>query len=94
MLQYMQRITRAKNEDGASAVEYGLLVAAIAAVIVIIVFALGGIIKGAFQSTCDAMKTGPSTTSHTCTPASRRSSQSAILQAAFGEASATVPSGW
>lgn len=55
MLQYMQRIMRAKNEDGASAVEYGLLVAAIAAVIVVIVFALGGIIKGAFSKTCTAM---------------------------------------
>ena len=34
MLQYMQRIQRRRdNEDGASAVEYGLLVAAIAAII-------------------------------------------------------------
>ena len=42
----------------------------------------------------DRARDASSTTSHTCTPASRRSSQSAILQAAFGEASATVPSGW
>ena len=58
MLQYMQRIARRRQEDGASAVEYGLLVAAIAAVIVIIVFALGGIIKSAFQSTCDNIVSG------------------------------------
>ena len=68
MLQYMQRIMRAKNEDGASAVEYGLLVAAIAAVIVIIVFALGGLIKSAFSNTCSAIQSGGSglTTSGSC----------------------------
>lgn len=66
MLQYMQRIMRAKNEDGASAVEYGLLVAAIAAVIVIIVFALGGLIKSAFKSTCTSIDNGMSTASATC----------------------------
>lgn len=47
------RTTFTKNDEGASAVEYGLLVAAIAAVIVIIVFALGGVIQGVFQDTCD-----------------------------------------
>ena len=66
MLQYMQRIMRAKNEDGASAVEYGLLVAAIAAVIVVIVFALGGLIKSAFSGTCTAIATGTSTTGTSC----------------------------
>ena len=34
-----------KDEDGASAVEYGLLVAGIAALIVLIVFAFGGVLK-------------------------------------------------
>jgi len=43
---------RARSEDGASAVEYGLLVAAIAAVIVIIIFALGGVVKNLFSNTC------------------------------------------
>ncbi len=42
-----------KNEEGASAVEYGLLVAAIAAVIVVVVFVLGTYIQGAFSDTCD-----------------------------------------
>ena len=42
-------LTNRRDEDGASAVEYGLLVAAIAAVVVTLVFALGGMIKGSFQ---------------------------------------------
>jgi pilus assembly protein Flp/PilA len=58
MLNFFQRITRRRTEDGASAVEYGLLVAAIAAVIVVIVFALGGMIKGAFSKTCTAVGNG------------------------------------
>ena len=40
------------DERGASAVEYGLLVAGIAALIVAIVFAFGGVItRGAFRTT-------------------------------------------
>ena len=63
MLQFMQRLVNGrKNEDGASAVEYGLLVAAIAAIIVIIVFALGSIVKGSFSKTCNAIATGGSST--------------------------------
>jgi pilus assembly protein Flp/PilA len=57
VLQYMRSIMRARREDGASAVEYGLLVAAIAALIVVIVFALGNIIKSVFKDTCDTIKT-------------------------------------
>lgn len=48
------RIRRVRNtltDKGASAVEYGLLVAAIAAVIVGVVFGLGGVVKGAFSQT-------------------------------------------
>ena len=56
MLQYFRSLMNRKNEEGASAVEYGLLVAAIAAIIVILVFALGGVIKGAFQTTCNNIK--------------------------------------
>jgi pilus assembly protein Flp/PilA len=40
------------REDGASAVEYGLLVAGIAALIVLIVFAFGGIIGNLFDNSC------------------------------------------
>jgi len=39
------------RERGASAVEYGLLVAAIAAVIVAVVFGLGALVRDAFNST-------------------------------------------
>jgi pilus assembly protein Flp/PilA len=51
----MRNIMRAKREDGASAVEYGFLVAAIAALIVVVVFALGGIIKKVFGDTCNTI---------------------------------------
>ncbi len=47
-------VSQKNDDEGASAVEYGLLVAAIAAVIILLVFALGGFVKGAFQTTCDA----------------------------------------
>ena len=49
------------EERGASAVEYGLLIAGIAALIVVAVFALGPIIKEAFSDTCDSIKAGSST---------------------------------
>jgi pilus assembly protein Flp/PilA len=41
-----------RDEEGASAVEYGLLVALIAAVIVVAVFALGSLVKDTFHQTC------------------------------------------
>ncbi|WP_228942158.1 Flp family type IVb pilin [Nocardioides sp. Leaf374] len=40
------------DERGASAVEYGLLIAGIAALIVVVVFAFGGTISGIFEDTC------------------------------------------
>src|SRR4051812_50099110 len=46
---------RTTAEKGASAVEYGLMVAAIAAVIVGTVFALGGFVKASFDKTCSAI---------------------------------------
>ncbi len=63
MLAYIRKVT-SKKEDGASAVEYGLLVAAIAALVVIIVFALGGVVKEVFQDTCSSVKSGASTTAN------------------------------
>ncbi len=66
MLQYIQRlINRRDNEKGASAVEYGLLVAAIAAIIVLIVFAIGKFVKQGFTDTCNGLKSGI-TNSATC----------------------------
>ena len=41
---------RAEREEGASAVEYGLLIAAVAAVITAVVFSLGGVVREAFAS--------------------------------------------
>jgi pilus assembly protein Flp/PilA len=65
MLNYIRKVT-AKREDGASAVEYGLLVAAIAALIVIVVFVLGGVIKNVFNNTCDTIASGASTNGGAC----------------------------
>ena len=65
MLEFIRSITSRRNQDGASAVEYGLLVAGIAALVVAVVFVFGGVIKDSFQSTCSAVKTG-SGTAKTC----------------------------
>jgi pilus assembly protein Flp/PilA len=43
------------DERGASAVEYGLLIAGIAALIVVVVFAFGGVISNIFQTTCNSV---------------------------------------
>lgn len=48
---------RARTDDGASAVEYGLLAALIAGVIVFAVITLGTTVKGLFHSTCDSAVT-------------------------------------
>ena len=68
MLQLIQRLVNRKDEQGASAVEYGLLVAAIAALIVLIVFALGGVVKEVFTDTCSAItnNSDASTISSSC----------------------------
>ncbi len=47
-----------RNEEGASAVEYGLLVALIAAVVVLAVFAIGQVVKKGFGDTCTQIKAG------------------------------------
>ena len=56
MLDYLRIMLNARtakmNERGASAVEYGLLIAGIAALIVVIVFAFGDNLKAIFESTC------------------------------------------
>lgn len=53
---------RAKGADGASSVEYGLLIAGIAALITVIVFALGTQVQGLFGTTCAKVATQTSTT--------------------------------
>jgi pilus assembly protein Flp/PilA len=46
------------EERGASAVEYGLLIAGIAALIVAVVFAFKGTIIDLFNNTCDSVSRG------------------------------------
>jgi pilus assembly protein Flp/PilA len=52
MLSILREVRRSSKERGASAVEYGLMVAAIAAVIVAIVFGLGTLVGNTFTGTC------------------------------------------
>ena len=59
MLDYLRiminaRLARA-DERGASAVEYGLLIAGIAALIVVVVFAFGGVLTNIFSGTCTSV---------------------------------------
>lgn len=58
--------TEDRDERGASAVEYGLLIAGVAALIVVIVFAFGGVIEGVFNSTCASVVAETASTGDTC----------------------------
>jgi len=64
MIQYLTIMLQARksqmDERGASAVEYGLLIAGIAALIVAIVFIFGNKISDIFSDTCDAIASGAS----------------------------------
>ena len=59
MLEYLNLLlgTRVKrfDERGASAVEYALLIAGIAALIVVIVYAFGGVVNNLFANTCNSV---------------------------------------
>ncbi|MBI3285001.1 MAG: Flp family type IVb pilin [Burkholderiales bacterium] len=55
-----------KEEDGATAVEYALMVALIAGAVIIIVTALGNTIKEGFKEICNAINT-TLTTKVSCT---------------------------
>jgi pilus assembly protein Flp/PilA len=49
----LKALVARRSHRGASAVEYGLLVAAIAAVVAVVVFALGNVVKTTlFENTC------------------------------------------
>lgn len=53
-----------RDEAGASAVEYGLIVFAIAAVIAAVVFAFGSVVQELFSDSCQEIKAkAPSSTS-------------------------------
>jgi len=43
------------NGRGASAVEYSLLIAAIAGVLVLVIYAFGGMLSGIFSNTCQSV---------------------------------------
>jgi pilus assembly protein Flp/PilA len=64
MLDYLRIMLNGRmakmDERGASAVEYGLLIAGIAALIVVIVFAFGGVLSNIFQNTCNKVGSGAS----------------------------------
>ena len=49
------RLPAARSECGASAVEYGLLIAGIAAMIVAVIFAMGGGSNGMYNKSCDTI---------------------------------------
>ncbi|WP_372733350.1 Flp family type IVb pilin [Nocardioides sp.] len=59
MLDYLRIMLNARtakmDERGASAVEYGLLIAGIAALIVVVVFAFGDNLRGVFETTCNSI---------------------------------------
>ena len=65
MLDYLRIVLTAhlpsRDERGASAVEYGLLIAGIAALIVVVVFAFGDNISDIFNETCDKVAGGDGT---------------------------------
>jgi pilus assembly protein Flp/PilA len=56
MIEYFKAVlARRRDDEGASGVEYGLLVAAIAAVIIGLAFAIGVFVKNGFKDTCDEL---------------------------------------
>ena len=66
MLAYIRKVKDYGTDEGASAVEYGLLIAAIAAVIIGVVFAIGQLVNDGFTSTCNALDNGSTTNSADC----------------------------
>jgi pilus assembly protein Flp/PilA len=70
MINYLKIMINARlakmEERGASAVEYGLLIAGIAALIVVVVFALGPVIKEAFKDTCSEIEGTGSIAASSC----------------------------
>jgi pilus assembly protein Flp/PilA len=56
-----------RSDEGASAVEYGLIVFAIAALITVVVVSFGGAVRGLFEDSCNSLKDGTHS-SASCTP--------------------------
>jgi len=59
MLDFLRIMLNARlakmDERGATAVEYGLLITGVAAVIAIIIFAFGGVVQNIFNNTCNSL---------------------------------------
>lgn len=51
-----------REERGASSVEYGLVAVAIAALIVVILFLLGGVVQETYSDSCDTIRETASAT--------------------------------
>ena len=64
------------EERGASAVEYGLLIAGIAALIVVVIFAFGGNFKGIFTNTCSKVTASATTNGLNIAPRTGHASRS------------------
>ena len=52
---YVRTRTMLESDEGATAVEYGLMVAGIAMLIIVAVWALGGNLSGLFQDIADTI---------------------------------------
>jgi Flp pilus assembly pilin Flp len=50
-MEHLREVLR-RDERGASSVEYGLLAVAVAALIVVVVFLMGGMVRHLFANTC------------------------------------------
>lgn len=70
MVEYLRILLGARfakmDERGASAVEYGLLVGGIAALLAVVIIAFGGNIQDMFNNTCKAVGNGTSTAQTSC----------------------------
>jgi Flp pilus assembly pilin Flp len=55
-----------RRDDGASAVEYSFIVAAIAAILVLVIFAVGHFTGAAYSDTCSSLAAGDFNTSQSC----------------------------
>lgn len=59
MLTFFRHLhTFLKDEDGASAVEYGLIIGLIAVALIVVLGLLGGGLEGLFDSVVDELPTG------------------------------------
>jgi pilus assembly protein Flp/PilA len=66
MVRFIRTAMHEAKDTGASAVEYALMVAAIAAVIVGVVFGLGEVVRSTFNESCSAINTGVTGTGTDC----------------------------